>query len=101
MSSHFEEQCLNSSHFRIVRSLFRRLAKYFSDDWRKDRGTEAEASPFLAAKGRCAAQPVNGQSHDPTWKLGVNHSPMAEQAGFEPAITAIAVAFSPTLLFRM
>ena len=26
---------------------------------------------------------------------------MAEQAGFEPAITAIAVAFSPTLLFRM
>ena len=34
MSSHFGEQCLNSSHFRIVRSLFRRLAKYFSDDWR-------------------------------------------------------------------
>ena len=67
---------------------------------KKDRGTEAEASPFLAAKGRYAAQPVNGQFHDPTWKLGVNHSPMAEQAGFEPAITAIAVAFSPTLLFH-
>ena len=67
-----------------------------SDDWRKDRGTEAEASPFLAAKGRCAAQPVNGQSHDPTWKLGVNHSPMADQAGVEPAITAIAVASHAT-----
>lgn len=101
MSSHFGEQCLNSSHFRIVRSLFRRLAKYFSDDWRKDRGTEAEASPFLAAAERKIRRPARERTIPRSnMETGGHHSPMAEQAGFEPAITAIAVAFSPTLLFR-